>query len=310
MQQNLDGKPRFNTDMIPKEDYIQHGKAKCRAYLKPGLKIPPPHGKLWRGLMDKHNLKRSKWNRSRVIQANQAIREAANNTYQGLKAVEALIEHWDANRAKKRRVKAADTTAAKQPPTSIPKALRDENRTEAYKWLDSINSEWQGLNELGVVEHGFTWQQLREYGIHTNPIPFSVCLTYKFNKEGEVDRYKTRMALAGHGGNMQRGIHYDKTYSSTPRQHTCKGLQAMMVRLKLLRLAFDIKMAYCRAKLPDEHKIAVRYPEGFRRYHPDTQEELFMILRGNLYGHPGAGRYWEKERNQVLECVPVPITVS
>ena len=27
---------------------------------------------------------------------------------------------------------------------------------------------------------------------------------------------------------------------------------------------------------------------------------MFMVLRKNLYGHPAAGRIWEKERNKVL----------
>ena len=88
-----------------------------------------------------------------------------------------------------------------QPPTSIAKALRDESRNEAFKWLDSINQEFDGLCELGVVEHGSSRRQLREMGIATNHIPFSICLTYKYDKDGSIDRYKSRFALAGHKGN-------------------------------------------------------------------------------------------------------------
>ena len=88
-----------------------------------------------------------------------------------------------------------------------------------------------------------------EMGITTNPIPFSICLTYKHDKDGNIDRYKSRFALAGHSGNMQKGVHFDKTYASTPIQHTCKMLQAIMVKHKLHRLTFDIKMAYCQADL-------------------------------------------------------------
>ena len=137
-------------------------------------------------------------------------------------------------------------------------------------------------------------------GITTNPIPLSICLTYKYDKEGNIERYKTRMALAGHRGNMQKGVHYEKTYASTPNQHTSKILQAIMVRHRMKRLTFDIKQAYCQAKMPDDKLIAVRYPEGFRRYDSETGEELYMILRRNLYGHPAAGRIWEKERNRII----------
>ena len=217
--------------------------------------------------------------------------------------MESLTRHWDeqeiiearaAKKVKKQRVAKAREGAT--PPQSITKALRSEDRAEAFKWLESINSEWDGLCKLGVLDHNYTSKQLREAGITTKPIPFSVSLKYKFDEQGEVSRYKTRMALAGHRGNMQPGVHFDRTHSSTPVQHSTKILQALMVRLKLCRLAFDIKQAYCQAGLPADQKIAVRYPEGFRRY-TASGEELFMILKRNLYGHPAAGRIWEKERN-------------
>ena len=184
-------------------------------------------------------------------------------------------------------------------PTSIPKALRNEDREEAFKWLESINTEWNGLCELEVLDHNFTRSDLEEAGVTTKPIPFSVCLKYKYDEKGNINRYKTRLALAGHPGNMQKGIHFDRTYASTPVQHSTKILQELMVKEKLKRLAFDIKQAYCQADLPSHERIAVRYPEGFRRYN-EKSEELFMMLKKNLYGHPAAGRVWEKERNKQI----------
>ena len=44
----------------------------------------------------------------------------------------------------------------------------------------------------------------------------------------------------------------------------------------------------------------MRYPEGFKRKHPETGEELFMILKKSLYGHPAAGRYWDRHRNETV----------
>ena len=298
LQLQQEGECRFSQADLPRER---------GTYLTPGIRVPAPHGKQWRETMAEKNLKRSKHNKMTIIRANHAIRQAVYNTAEGIKAVEGIINHWsrtnstvEAHQAKKHRRKAADASAGQQPPRSIPRALRDENREEAYKWLESINKEWDGLCELGVIEHGFSRRQLRDMGITTNPIPFSICLTYKYDKEGKIDRYKTRMALAGHRGNMQRGVHFDKTYASTPNQHTSKIMQAIMVRHKLRRLTFDIKQAYCQAKMPDDQLIAIRYPEGFRRYDDQTGEELFMVLRRNLYGHPAAGRIWEKERNRVI----------
>lgn len=290
---------RFNQDIIPR------GRGQ---YIKTGIKIPAPCAADWRRRVKEKGMKRGTYNRMNVIETNQAIKQAYHNTYEGIRAVEALTKHWEeeeiieanaARKAKKARKKAVDDHEGPHPPTSMPKAIRDENREEAFKWLDSINQEWDGLCKLGVLDHNYTRQQLKDHGITTNPIPFSVCLTYKFDENGQINRYKTRLALAGHRGNMQQGIHFDRTYSSTPNQHSTKILQALMVKLKLFRLAFDIKQAYCQADLPADQQIAIRYPEGFRRYGEDG-EELFMILRKNLYGHPAAGRTWEKRRNKVL----------
>jgi hypothetical protein len=292
-------RPRFNHLEIPR------GRGQ---YIKPGLKIPAPCGSEWRERVKAKGLKQGNFNKRNVTEAYSCVIQAMHTTHEALRAVESLTRHWDeqeiiearaAKKVKKQRVAKASEGAT--PPQSITKALRSEDRAEAFKWLESINSEWDGLCKLGVLDHNYTSKQLREAGITTKPIPFSVSLKYKFDEQGEVSRYKTRMALAGHRGNMQPGVHFDRTYSSTPVQHSTKILQALMVRLKLSRLAFDIKQAFCQAELPEDQKIAIRYPEGFRRY-AESGEELFMILRRNLYGHPAAGRIWEKERNvHILE---------
>ena len=70
-----------------------------------------------------------------------------------------------------------------------------------------------------------------------------------------------------------------------------------MVRHRLRRLTFDVAQAYVQAMLPEGEAIAVRYPDGFKRNLPETGEELYCILRRSLYGHPAAGRYWDKHRN-------------
>ena len=67
------------------------------------------------------------------------------------------------------------------------------------------------------------------------------------------------MAVAGHPGNMQKGIHYDKTFAATPGQNASRILQAILVRYKWKRKCFDIKQAYCWAKLPDDKLIALKY---------------------------------------------------
>jgi hypothetical protein len=272
-------------------------------FVKPGMKIPPPTGQIWEDMMRDKNLKHSKFNQQHIISANRALVESQLHCYQMTQIVRDMSTNKEvthAHKAKKTRTKAVAAEDTQTLPKGIVSALRHEDTKEAYKWLDSINKEWDGLCELGVFEHNCTRRKLRQAGIHTDPVPFSICLTYKYDKHGNIDRYKTRFALAGHSGNLQKGIHFDKTFSSTPNQHTSRILQAMMVKEKMKRMAMDIKMAYCNADMPNDQLIAVRYPSGFTRTDAETGEELYMILRKNLYGHPTAGMHWEQERNKVI----------
>ena len=93
MQLTNNGKARFNEHDIPLERYIEQGKNKFRAYAKPGLKVPAPHGKMWRRMMKDKNMKYAKFDKQRIIQANHMVREAILNTVEGIKAVEAITKH-------------------------------------------------------------------------------------------------------------------------------------------------------------------------------------------------------------------------
>ena len=123
---------------------------------------------------------------------------------------------------------------------------------------------------------------LKEKGILTNPIPLVDVNTYKFDAEGKIDKYKHRKPLAGHPGNMQKGVHYDKSFAPTPTQHSSRLLMAVMIKFGLYILTFDVSQAYVQAILPENEQIAVRYPDGFKRFHPQTGEELFAMICSGL----------------------------
>ena len=308
MTLRTDNGMRYNQSIIPRA-----GPRESKGgYIEPGLKIPPPYGQKWREILESKNLKRSKHNKLRVLQANCTIMHTINSMYTAVKNIHKIMgtenvtgEELHALRTMKKRrhtAVAAGSTGNKQPPTSISKALRQEDIEEAFKWLQSINKEWNGLCELGVLKHDLTRSELRQMGIEMNPINFSICLTYKFDDTGAINRYKSRFAIAGHAGNLQKGIHYEKTYASTPSQNSTRLLQAIMVKYRMRRLAFDVEMAYPNADLPKHEHIAVRYPDGFKRYRTvnGRREELYMALIKNLYGLPQAGRHWEKTRNREI----------
>ena len=70
------------------------------------------------------------------------------------------------------------------------------------------------------------------------------------------------------------------------------------------RKSFDIKQAYCWAKIPGNKLLAVKYPKGFERYRVDengVKHELYIVLRRNLYGIPDASRMWSQTRDKFLQ---------
>ena len=134
----------------------------------------------------------------------------------------------------------------------------------------------------------------------TAPIPLSVVLDFKTDSEGKINKFKTRMAIAGHPGILTKGVHYDKTYSPTPVQHTNKILQALMVRFQWKRLILDVSQAFLNSELEENQKFAIRYPTVLRRF-DESGKELYMLLLKNCYGLPNASRSWSKHRDAALE---------
>ena len=75
----------------------------------------------------------------------------------------------------------------------------------------------QVYTRMGTLEGGFTREALRQMGIHMEPVPFSQCLSFKYDGAGNINRYKTRLALSGHKGRLRKGIEYNgSTHASTP----------------------------------------------------------------------------------------------
>ena len=169
-----------------------------------------------------------------------------------------------------------------------------------------MRREFQGLIDQGVFSTGHTLEDIRAKGIRGKPVPCKTALTYKF-KDGWLDKLKARICIAGHRGNMTKGIHYHDVFAAAPVEHTERILQAMLVIFHLQRCSWDIVLAYTWAPLPEGQKIAVEYPEGFK---PDPlppkvpggePQQLYLILEANLYGVPSAGRGWSITRNRFVE---------
>ena len=303
-------------------------------YVKAGLKIPYPAGSVWRRMLRadeaerfkqryaKHQSKR----RRKGGKAKMSIRipypapdpeqllldevriiVKEHKFARALKAITVIEENAEFYLGKARTARAfkvkkqksrstMDQNAEIQAPKNTFAAIYGDYSDE---WVESLTAEFERLRDMGVFELGYTLDQLREKGINSKPVPIVTVLTHKFNKDGEIEKRKSRMCVSGDKWHMQKGVHYDETYTAAPNQHTGRLLQALMVRLKWSRLTFDISAAYCHADLPDGKEIILQYPKGFQPTN-DKGEKLYMLMKKNLYGHPAAGRQWSITRDKFI----------
>ena len=146
---------------------------------------------------------------------------------------------------------------------------------------------------MGAIIPDLTWQGAMKLcpTYKGKPQPMVSAHDFKYDIDGVINQLKTRWALQGHRGNMQKGVHFWDTFSATPREDTARALQAMLVMKQLKRRAADIEKAYCWADLPKDQWLIASYPVGFEKYNDDG-EAMYMVIPKALYGAPPAGRIW------------------
>lgn len=167
-----------------------------------------------------------------------------------------------------------------------PKTLTEVFRgPDADGWRKAADLEFNTLTEMGVFDHNCTLNEVHKFGISKAPINISIAIDNKYI-DGEFERHKVRMAIAGHKYNMTKGVDYEDVFAAAPNQNTSRMLQALTVSMGLHRMCWDIKLAYCWADLPPEQMVALKYPKGYERFHSQTGEPLYIVLRKNCYGLP------------------------
>ena len=99
---------------------------------------------------------------------------------------------------------------------------------------------------------------------------------------------------------MHKGIHFDETFTPTRQSEMSAILCCLCVLHNLSRKAWDVEKAYCCASIWPHQRIALRYRDGCKRYHPTTGEELFMLLLKNLYGDLAACKRWYEHTDEMI----------
>ena len=74
-------------------------------------------------------------------------------------------------------------------------------------------------------------------------------------------------------------------------------MQALMIRFGWTPMAFDIKMAYINADIPEDEQVPIQFEKSLRRYDKNGNE-LFTLLQKCLYGSPTATRRYTQMRDE------------
>ena len=293
-------------DMLPTSKGVHAVVEKLPA----GWTLPYPTGTAWRRMRSKNRLDSSEEVQTQRLEALMAevrrdlqeqkhtfkengycfsvetsvpLRPMAYRAYQGT--------------GKRKKPKQRAALGKNAPPQSMRQALERDN---AIEWANSMDSEMEGLTKMGVLLHDQTLADCREAGITSKPVPMGLYFDEKTDQTGNVVKLKSRAAIQGHKGNMQKGVHFFETYAATPQEDTGRLLICLAVKYNLKRRSYDVGKAYCCADIPADERNILCYPDGFKRFHSITMEELFMIGLKNLYGDPAAGRRWSVHRDRKI----------
>ena len=269
-----------------------------RSYLKAGIHLPYPSGPHWPRLVGNNAYRKLHQDRLNIDDVEEEQSYAAMREYnralvsdsgvsglaflcRALVAYQLTHDECDnlinsivsadpeevglATALKARRIKGRQKISVTDDPEprKMVEALMGDRVEE---WVTYIYKEYNGLMDQGVFSRGHTIADLRARAIVGKPVPCSIALTHKY-KDGILEKLKTRICIAGHKGNVTKGIHYSDVFSPNPNQHTERVLQAMRVDLHLHNLTWDVRMAYTWAPLPPSEQIAVICPDGFKEHH-------------------------------------------
>jgi len=176
-----------------------------------------------------------------------------------------------------------------------------QGRPDWPRWKAAFEKEMASLDLRDTLQHHQRLKNIRAQGIHSKPVGMRVILSVKYHPDGSIEKYKARNVIQGHPGAMFKGVHYNETFSASPKPETTRALMAAFVGKKMYRKCSDIETAYLWGRSAEEYLIAVRYPEGLRRREKfeDTgkEEELYAVCSGNCYGKPDADRIYTQLRD-------------
>lgn len=130
-------------------------------------------------------------------------------------------------------------------------------------------------------------------------VPIIKCkwvFTRKRDKDGNVERYKSR--LVAKGCSQKFGVNYTETFSPVTRYSTVRTILALAAELKLYVHQIDVTTAYLNGEIDAD--IYMAQPQMFE----DTESpDKVCKLQKALYGLKQSGRKWNEKLDEILKKI-------
>ena len=167
-----------------------------------------------------------------------------------------------------------------------PKSLAEAKKSPEWpEWEHAVKEELAQLLRKG------TWKLIKSPA-DAVPITNKWVFTKKYNKEGDLIKYKAWLVVKGCA--QRPGYDFDETFAPVVRLETIRTILALSVAEDLVIRQMDVKGAYLNGTLNET--VYMRQLEG---YEDDSGRTCLLVK--TLYGLKQAGRQWNKELDRKLQ---------
>lgn len=171
-----------------------------------------------------------------------------------------------------------------EPPTNWQEVLKHEH-TAGFKTA--------AAKELNDLWNRDTFKPVRMSDINGKfVIPVKWVFNYKFNKDGNLNKYKARLVVRG---DLQPRDPYEETYAATLGARIIRALLAIAAYFDLDIYQMDAVSAFTNSNIDEE--VYVRYPAGFEK------PGFCLKLQRALYGLRSSPLLWYKDFTETLESL-------
>ena len=171
-------------------------------------------------------------------------------------------------------------------PTSVSDALMGSNANE---WKEAMDSEYRSLMENEAWE-------LVELPENKKAIGCKWVFKTKFNADGEIERYKSRLVAKGYS--QTPSVDYEETFSPVVKFTSIRTIIALAVKKEMVVHQMDVVTAFLNGEL--EEDIYMEQPCGYVKA---GQDDLVCKLKKSLYGLKQSPRCWNKRLGEYLESI-------